>query len=76
MRSCSARPPLLPALAQLLPLVLALEPMSPGAAIIASVVVILVVLIAWKFLKLAFKIALVVAAAIAIYFALSRAGII
>lgn len=45
-------------------------------AIIASVVVLLVVLIAWKFLKLAFKIALIVAAAVAIYFALRWAGIL
>lgn len=45
-------------------------------AIIASIVVILIVIIAWKFLKLAFKIALVVAAAVAIFLALRWAGIL
>lgn len=45
-------------------------------AILASIVVVLVVIIAWKFLKLAFRIALVVVAAIAIYFALNWAGIL
>lgn len=50
--------------------------LSRNQAIVASVIVILVVLIAWKFLKLAFRIALVVVAAIAIYFALNRAGVL
>lgn len=65
---------LLPLLATL-PLVLG-QVLSTNQAVIASIVVVLVVLIAWKFLKLAFKIALVVAAAIAIYLALSWAGIL
>ena len=50
--------------------------LSQTGAIVASVIVILVVLIAWKFLKLAFRIALIVAAAVAIYFALQWANIL
>lgn len=63
-----------PVLASLLP-TLAVT-LSRNQAIVASVVVILVVIIAWKFLKLAFKIALVVVAAILIYLALQWAGIL
>lgn len=66
---------MLPALlASLLPTLAVV--LSRNQAIIASVVVILIVIIAWKFLKLAFKIALVVVAAILIYMALNWAGIL
>ena len=65
----------------MLPL-LSLLPLFPAIvltqtqAIIASIVVILVVIIAWKFLKLAFKIGLIIVAAVAIFFALKWAGIL
>lgn len=45
-------------------------------AIIAAVLVVLAVILAWKFLKLAFKIALVIAAAVALFFLLRLAGIL
>lgn len=45
-------------------------------AIIAAILVVLVVIIAWKFLKLAFKIALVVAAAVVLFFVLRWAGVL
>lgn len=45
-------------------------------AIIASIVVVVIVLLAWKFLKLAFKVALILVAAVAIFFALRWAGIL
>ena len=50
--------------------------MTQRNAIIAAIVVVLIVIIAWKFLKLAFKIALVVAAAVAIFLFLKWAGIL
>lgn len=50
--------------------------LSRNQAIVASILVVLVVLIAWKFLKLAFKIALVVVAAILIFLALRWASIL
>lgn len=64
-----------PLLALPLPLVLGIV-LTKTQAIIASVVLILVILLAWKFLKLAFKIALVAIVAIGIYFALRWAGIL
>lgn len=67
--------PVAASLAPFLPPLLAIV-LTQTQAIIASVIVILVVLLAWKFLKLAFKIALVVGAAVAIYFALKWAGIL
>lgn len=62
--------PFLPA-----PFVLALV-LTQTQAIIASVIVVVLVLIAWKFVKLAFKIGLIAVAAIAIFFALRWAGIL
>lgn len=50
--------------------------LSQTQAIIAAVLVVLVVIIAWKFLKLAFKIAIVVAAAVVLFFVLRFAGIL
>ncbi|HUR67684.1 MAG TPA: hypothetical protein VM370_00430 [Candidatus Thermoplasmatota archaeon] len=50
--------------------------MSQRNAIIASIVLVLIVILAWKFLKLAFKIALVVAVAIGIFLVLRWAGIL
>lgn len=50
--------------------------LSRNQAIVASILVVLAVLIAWKFLKLAFKIALVVVAAILIFLALRWASIL
>ena len=45
-------------------------------AIVAAVLVVVIVLVAWKFLKFAFKIALVVVAAVLIFLALQAAGVI
>ena len=42
--------------------------------IIAAVGVVLAVIIAWKFLKMMFKIGIVVAAAVLLYFLLRNAG--
>ena len=55
---------------------LALAPMSPRNALIAAVLVVILVVIAWKFIKGAFKIAIVVGIAILIYLGLNQAGII
>lgn len=57
------------------PLITALV-LEPTHAIIASVVVVALVIIAWKFLKFAFKIALVIAAAVALFFLLRWGGIL
>lgn len=54
----------------------ALAPMSPRNALIAAVLVVLLVLIIWKFVKVAFKIALVVGVAVLIYLGLNQAGIL
>lgn len=45
-------------------------------AIAAAVAVVIVVILAWKFLKFAFRIALIVAAAVAIYFVLKWSGVL
>jgi len=66
---------LLPLAPSSIPLLLGIV-LTQTQAIIASVVVILIVLVAWKFLKLAFKIGLIAVAAIAIFFALRWAGIL
>lgn len=58
-----------------LPLVPAIV-LSQTQAIIAAILVIVVVVIAWKFLKFAFRIALVVAAAVVLFFVLKWAGIL
>ena len=58
-----------------LPVILGIV-LTQTQAIVASVIVVLVVLIAWKFLKLAFKIGLIIVAAVAIFFALRWAGIL
>lgn len=50
--------------------------LSPTMAIVVAVLVVLGVIIAWKFLKLAFKIGLLLVAAIAVYFLLQWAGIL
>ena len=50
--------------------------LSPTMAIVAAIGVVLVVIIAWKFLKLAFRIALIVAAAAVVYFVLKNAGVL
>ena len=60
--------------ALLTPIVIAA--LSRTQAIWAAVGLVLVVIIAWKFLKLAFKIALIVAVAVGIYFALRSAGVV
>ena len=57
-----------------MPLVIAA--MTQRNAIIASVILVLIVIIAWKFLKVAFKIALVIAVAIGIFLVLKWAGIL
>ena len=45
-------------------------------AIVAAIAVVVVVLLLWKFLKFAFKIAVLVAAAILLYFILRWAGVL
>jgi len=50
--------------------------MEPRNALIAAIVVVLLVLIIWKFVKVAFKIALVVGIAILIFLGLNAAGVI
>lgn len=62
-------------LTQTLPLVLGVV-LSQTQAIFAAIAVVVVVILAWKFLKFAFRIALIVAAAIAIFFVLRWAGIL
>lgn len=64
------------ALAPALALFLGAIVLTQTQAIIASIVVVLVVLIAWKFLKLAFRIALVIAAAVVIFLALRWANVL
>jgi hypothetical protein len=55
---------------------LALAPMSPRNALIAAILVVVLVIIIWKFIKGAFKIAIVVGVAVLIYLGLNQAGII
>lgn len=45
-------------------------------AIVAAVAVVIGVLLAWKFLKFAFKIGVLVAAAVLLYFILKWAGVL
>jgi hypothetical protein len=45
-------------------------------AIVAAIAVVVGVLILWKFLKFAFKIAVLVAAAVLLYFILAWAGVL
>lgn len=51
-----------------------LPTLTPTQAIAASVVIVIGVIVAWKFLKFAFKIGLLLVAAIGIFFALRWAG--
>lgn len=53
-----------------------LAALSQRNAIIASIIVVILVVIAWKFLKFAFKIGLVILAAVLIFLALKNAGIV
>lgn len=57
----------------MLPLALVL---SPPQALIAAIIVIVIVFLIWKFVKAAFKIALVVGIAILIYLALNAAHVL
>lgn len=50
--------------------------LSGTTAIVAAIGVVIVVLLLWKFLKFAFKIAVVVAAAIVLFFILRGAGVL
>ena len=50
--------------------------MNSTWAIVAAIGIILVIIIAWKFLKLAFKIAMLVVAAVLIYMLLRWAGVL
>lgn len=45
-------------------------------AIVAAILVVVIVVIAWKFLKFAFRLALIVAAAVAIFLVLRWAGVL
>jgi hypothetical protein len=57
--------------------VLALGPvLSPTQALVAAIVVVVLVLLIWKFVKGAFKIAVVVGIAILIYLGLKAAKIV
>jgi hypothetical protein len=67
---------MLPDLAALIPFPILAAVLGQTQAIIAAVVVVALVLIAWKFLKFAFRIALVIAAAIAIFLLLKWAGVL
>lgn len=60
-----------PLLAPVLALVL-----SQTAALVVSAVVVLAVILLWKMLKLAFRIALIAAAGFAVYLALRYAGVL
>ncbi len=50
--------------------------LTPTQAIIAAILVVVVVIIAWKFLKFAFRIALIVAAAVVLFFVLRWANVL
>lgn len=50
--------------------------LSRTQAIVAAIIVVVLVLIAWKFLKFAFKVAIIVVAAVLIYLAIHAAGIV
>jgi hypothetical protein len=56
--------------------ILALAPMSPRNALIAAALVVILVVLIWKFIKGAFKIAIIVGVAVLIYLGLNQAGII
>jgi hypothetical protein len=58
-----------------LPLVPAIV-LSQTQAIIAAILVVVAVIIAWKFLKFAFRIALIVAAAVVLFFVLRAANVL
>ncbi|GEM_PF-3746264 len=57
-------------------LLASLPVLSRTQAIVAAVIVVVLVLLAWKFLKFAFKVAIIVAAAVLIYLAIHAAGIV
>ena len=48
--------------------------LSPTQAIVAAIVVVVLVILAWKFVKFAFRIAILVAAAVVVYFIAKSAG--
>lgn len=48
--------------------------LSGTMAIVAAIAVVVAVIVAWKFLKFAFRIALLVVAAVAVFFILRYAG--
>ncbi|HWH09335.1 MAG TPA: hypothetical protein VNX21_09050 [Candidatus Thermoplasmatota archaeon] len=50
--------------------------LSGTMAVVAAVAVVIVVLLLWKFLKFAFKIAVLVAAAVLLYLILRWAGVL
>lgn len=50
--------------------------LTPTQAIIASILVVVAVILAWKFLKFAFRIALVVGAAVVLFFVLRWADLL
>lgn len=50
--------------------------LSGTMAIVAAIVVVVVVILLWKFLKFAFKIGVLVAAAVLLYFILKWAGVL
>ena len=57
-----------------LPLVLAV--LSPTQAVIAAAIVVLVVLILWKLVKVALKVAIIVGAALVVLVALRHFGVL
>lgn len=59
-----------------LPLPILAVVLTQTQAILAAIGVVLVVILAWKFLKFAFRIALVIAAAVALFLVLRWAGVL
>lgn len=59
-----------------LPLPILAVVLTQTQAILAAIGVVLVVILAWKFLKFAFRIALVITAAVALFLVLRWAGVL